>query len=95
MLIFLRLFAVSTSGRALPVTDSADEGAGGKAGAKLLLFTGWALKSKVTLQYAFIGPPGVLESWGEFRELRSTGNYFQGFGEQANSFGDLGSLSKK
>ena len=41
-----------------------------------------------------MGPPGVLESWGEwlfvFRELGSTGNYFQGFWEQAHSFGDLG-----
>ena len=37
--------------------------------------------------------------WGErlfiFRELWSTGNYFQGFGEQAYSFGDLGSPAKK
>ena len=45
-----------------------------------------------------LGPPGVLGIWGEwlfiFRELRSTGNYFQGFGEQANSFGDLGSPAK-
>ena len=30
-----------------------------------------------------------------FRELRSTGNYFQGFGEQAHSFGDLWSSGKK
>ena len=28
-------------------------------------------------------------------ELGSTGNYFQGFGEQAHSFGDLGSPAKK
>ena len=45
------------------------------------------------------GPPGVLGIWGEwlfiFRELGSTGNYFQGFGEQAHSFGDLGSPAKK
>ena len=38
------------------------------------------------------GPPGVLGIWGEwlfiFRELGSTGNYFQGFAEQAHSFGD-------
>ena len=44
------------------------------------------------------GPPGVLGIWGEwlfiFRELGSTGNYFQGFGEQAHSFGDLGSPAK-
>ena len=30
-----------------------------------------------------------------FRELGSTGNYFQGFGEQVHSFGDLGSPAKK
>ena len=39
------------------------------------------------------GPPGVLGIWGEwlfiFRKLGSTGNYFQGFGEQAHCFGDL------
>ena len=29
------------------------------------------------------------------RDLRSTGNYFRGAGEQAHSFGDLGSLAKK
>ena len=44
------------------------------------------------------GPPGVLRIWGEwlftFRELGSTCNYFQGFGEQAHSFGDLGSPAK-
>ena len=27
--------------------------------------------------------------------LESTGNYFQGFGEQAHSFGDLGRPAKK
>ena len=36
--------------------------------------------------------------WGEwlfiFRELGSTGTYLQGFGEQALSFGDLGSTKK-
>ena len=30
-----------------------------------------------------------------FRELGSTGNYFQGFGEQVHSFGDLGSPANK
>ena len=44
-------------------------------------------------------PPGVWGIWGEwlfiFRELGSTGNYFQGFGEQAHSFEDLGSPAKK
>ena len=29
------------------------------------------------------------------RDLGSTGNYFQGFGEQAHSLGDLGSPAKK
>ena len=45
------------------------------------------------------GPPGVLGIWREwlfiFRELASTGNYIQGFGKQAHSFGDLGSPAKK
>ena len=44
------------------------------------------------------GPPCVFGIWGDwlfiFRELGSTGNYFQGFGEQANIFGDLGSPTK-
>ena len=44
------------------------------------------------------GSPGVLGIWGErlfiFRELGSTGNYFQEFGEQAHSFWDLGSPEK-
>ena len=30
-----------------------------------------------------------------FRELGSTGNYFQGFGEQVHSLGDLGRPAKK
>ena len=46
-----------------------------------------------------LGPPGVLGIWGEllfiFRELGSTGNYFQGIWEQVNSFGDLGSPAKE
>ena len=45
------------------------------------------------------GRPGVLGIWGEwlfiFRELGSTGNYFRGAREQANNFGDIGSLAKK
>ena len=45
------------------------------------------------------GPPGVMGISGEwlfiFRELGSTGNYFQGIGEQVHSFGDLGSPAKK
>ena len=45
------------------------------------------------------GPPGVLGIWGEglfiFRELGSTSNYFRGAGEQAHTFGDLGSTAKK
>ena len=48
---------------------------------------------------ACVGPPGVLGIWGEwlfiFRDLRSTGNYFRGAGEQAHSFGDLGSPAKR
>ena len=44
-------------------------------------------------------PPGVLGIWREwlfiFRDLGSTGNYFRGSGEQANSFRDLGSPAKK
>ena len=35
-----------------------------------------------------MGPPGVLEWLFIFRELGSTGNYFQAFGEQVHSFGD-------
>ena len=46
-----------------------------------------------------MGPPGVLGIWGDwlfiFRDLGSTGNYFWGAGEQAQSFGDLGSPAKK
>ena len=46
----------------------------------------------------YIWPPGVLGIWGEwlfiFRELGSTGNYFQEIGEQAHSFGDLRSPAK-
>ena len=45
-----------------------------------------------------MGPPGVLGIWGEglfiFRELGSTANYFRGAGEQAHTFGDLGSTAK-
>ena len=44
-------------------------------------------------------PPGVLGIWGEwlfiFRELGSTGDYLRGSREQANNFGDIGSLAKK
>ena len=46
-----------------------------------------------------IGPPGVLGIWGEwlfiFRDLGSTGYYLRGAGEQAQSFGYLGSPAKK
>ena len=49
--------------------------------------------------FALIGAPGVLGIWGEglfiFRELGSTANYFRGAGEQAHTFGDLGSTAKK
>ena len=44
-----------------------------------------------------MGPRG-LGIWGEglfiFRELGSTDNYFQGAGEQAHGFMDLGSPTK-
>ena len=58
------------------------------------------LISKWGLQPYRIWPlPGVLGIWGEwlfiFRDLRSTGNYFRGAGEQAHSFGDLGIPAKK
>ena len=46
-----------------------------------------------------IGPPMGFGDLGRmaiyFRELGCTGNYCQGFGEQAHSFGDLGSPAKK
>ena len=48
---------------------------------------------------SYMGPPGVLGIWGEwlfiFRELGNTGNYFQAFGVQVHSFGDLGIPAKK
>ena len=51
------------------------------------------------MQTKDIWPPGVLGIWGEwlfiFRDLGSTGNYFRGAGEHAQSFGDLGSSAKK
>ena len=44
-------------------------------------------------------PLGFFGIWGEwlfiFMDLRSTGNYFRGAGEQAYNFGDLGSPAKK
>ena len=50
-------------------------------------------------RHILLDPPWVLGIWGEwlfiFRELESTGYYFQVFGEQAQSFGDLGSPAKK
>ena len=46
-----------------------------------------------------MGPAGVLGILGEwlfiFRNMGSIGNYLRGAGEQAHSFGDLGSLAKK
>ena len=58
--------------------------------------------SKFCVEIFSIGAPaGVLGIWGEwlyifiFRELGSTGNYFSGAREQANNFGDIGSLAKK
>ena len=44
-----------------------------------------------------MGPPGVFGILGEgifiFMELKSTANYFRGAGEQAHTFGDLGSTA--
>ena len=44
---------------------------------------------------SLLGHTEVLRIWGErlfhFRELGSLGNYFRAAGEQAHSFGDLGS----
>ena len=57
------------------------------------------IRSKSRKSNQLLGPPGVLVIWGEwlfiFRDLRSNGNYFRGAGEQAHSFGDLGSPAKK
>ena len=51
------------------------------------------------VQFTFGAPPGVLGIWGEglfiFRELGSTAYYFRGAGEQAHTFGDIGSTAKK
>ena len=51
------------------------------------------------LSLSITGAPGVLGIWGEglfiFRELGSRANYFRGAGEQAHTFGDLGSTAKK
>ena len=56
-------------------------------------------KTPIRTKHAKSGPPGVLGIWGEwlfiFMDLGSTGNHFQGFGEQARSFGNLGSPAKK
>ena len=53
----------------------------------------------VTHLFTTYRPPGVLGIWGEglfiFRELGSTANYFRGAGEQAHTFGNLGSTAKK
>ena len=57
------------------------------------------IRSKSRKSNQLLGPPGVLVICGEwlfiFRDLRSNGNYFRGAGEQAHSFGDLGSPAKK
>ena len=57
------------------------------------------LQSVEILCHSLLAPPGVLGIWGEglfiFRELGSTANYFRGAGEQAHTFGDLGSTAKK
>ena len=56
------------------------------------------LENVMSFRRYIIGPMGFgdLGEWlFIFRELGSTGNYFQGFGQQAHSFGDLGSPVKK
>ena len=59
----------------------------------LITFQGYEIFRKL------LGPPGVLGIWGEwlfiFRYLGITGNYFRRAGEQAHSFGDLGSPAEK
>ena len=56
-------------------------------------------RSAFNVCFVSLGAPGVLGIWENgylfFMELGSTGNYFQGIGEQAHSFGDLGSTAKK
>ena len=58
-----------------------------------------AIFEKLAIYTILLGPPGVLGIWGVgqfiFRELGSTVNYFRGAGEQAHTFGDLGSTAKK
>ena len=53
----------------------------------------------LSVAFVYCCPPGVLGIWGEwlftFRDLGSTGYYLRGAGEQAHSFGDLGSPAKK
>ena len=57
------------------------------------------MNNSINRKLHYRGPPGVLGIWGEglfiFRELGSTANYFRGAGEQAHTFGDLGSTAKK
>ena len=56
-------------------------------------------KTKSSAKRRTEGPAGVFGIWGEglfiFRELGSTANYFRGAGEQAHTFGDIGSSAKK
>ena len=56
-------------------------------------------QTELLFPYYNSGPPGVLWISGEwlflFRELGSTGYYLRGSGEQAHSFGDLGSPAKE
>ena len=65
----------------------------------LHLMIAFILANQSSSKLTNLCPPGVLWIWGEwlfiFRELGSTGNYFQGFGEQAHNFGDLGSPAEK
>ena len=45
--------------------------------------------------FLYGAPPGVLGIWGEGLFIFRTANYFRGAGEQAHTFGDLGSTAKK
>ena len=58
-----------------------------------------SLKDTLITKTQRLTTPGVLGILGEglfiFREQGSTANYFRGAGEQAHTFGDLGSTAKK
>ena len=64
------------------------------------LFRPCQLGQSVDSLITCVGPRGFRDLGGGerlciFRELRSTGSYTRGAGEQAHSFGDSGSPAKK